>query len=334
MFSWLWPWIFLLLPAPLILRWLAPAQSAQSKALRAPFFHPLQRLTSDTKAVFTRRWWRLLILTLLWLSLVCAAARPTWIGEPIPLPREGRDLLLAVDISQSMAEEDMQVGSQYASRIAAVKAVVSDFIERRTGDRLGLILFGEQGYLQTPLTFDRNTVQIQLQEAQLGFAGNATAIGDAIGLAVKRLRNRDAEGRILILLTDGANTAGTDPRQAANVAAEANIRIHTIGIGSDARRTSNLYGITRTINPSSALDEQTLSYIADSTGGQYFRARNPDELARIYAELDRLEPVPEDVTFRPQRSLFQWPLGLALLISFVLALTGANTVSKSSRRVS
>ena len=324
MFSFTWPWIFLLAPLPLLVRWLSTRREQLSSALRVPFYQKIQQLQQASALSPYHTIIRAGLLLAIWLLLLGACARPLWIGEPVPLPQEGRDLLLAVDISQSMSEPDMPVNGGYASRIEAVKFVVSDFVERRQGDRIGLILFGERSYLQTPLTFDRNAVQIQLVEAQLGFAGSATAIGDAIGLAIKRLRDRNAESRVLILLTDGANTAGTNPREAAEIAAEAGIRIHTIGVGADARQVSSVFGVRRVVNPSADLDEETLQFIASTAGGQYFRARDPAELMQIYAALDQLELVPEDVTYRPQRSLFHWPLGAALVLSVVLILTGQS----------
>ena len=318
MFSWEWPWLFALVPLPLLLRIFLSTRERAPQAVRVPFYNELQAISDAEIRSKTPTWVMGLLAGLVWVALVTAAARPMWTGEPMPLPQEGRDLMLAVDISRSMSEKDMQVSNGYVDRITAVKAVVGDFIQQRIGDRIGLILFGQQGYLQTPLTFDSQTVQVQLSEAQLCFAGNATAIGDAIGLSIKRLRDRPAESRLLILLTDGANTAGTDPRAAADIAAEANIRIHTVGVGSDSRVVSGLFGQRRTVNPSADLDEDTLQYIADKTGGQYFRARNPNELINIYAQLDALEPVPEEQTFRPTRSLFHWPLVLAILLSAIL----------------
>ena len=319
MLSWQWPLLFYLLPMPLLVRWLLPAKEQAPQAIRVPFYEELTTLQASRQHRSAPVWLQALCIALIWICLVAAAARPTWVGDPVPLPQEGRDLMLAVDISKSMEQEDMQAPAGYASRINAVKAVVGNFIEKRVGDRIGLILFGQQGYLQTPLTFDTNTLNQQLQEAQLGFAGNATAIGDAIGLAIKRLRDRPAESRVLVLLTDGANTAGTDPRQAADIAAEANIRIHTVGVGSDSKVVRSLFG-TRRVNPSSELDEETLSYIAEATGGQYFRAHNPTELLSIYDYIDELEPMPEEQTFRPSMSLFHWPLALALLLSGLMVL--------------
>lgn len=321
MFSWHWPWMFLLLPAPWLIRRLLPPADAVVAAVRVPFFEHLRLLQLRLGRRDVRRWRDLALAGLSWCALLAAAARPTWIGDPVPLPHEGRDLMLAVDISISMREEDMLIRGGTVSRIDAVKAVVGDFIARRMGDRFGLILFGQQGYLQTPLTLDTNTVRQHLLEAQLGFAGNATAIGDAIGLSVKRMRQRPAESRVLILLTDGANTAGTDPKRAADIAAEAKIRIHTVGIGAAAPSGDDFFGFSRRARMSSDLDEATLQYIATATGGQYFRARDPRELERIYRRLDELEPMPEAIVYRPERSLFHWPLAIALLGTVVLLVS-------------
>lgn len=321
MLSWQWPYLFILLPLPLLVRWLAPAQEIASGAIRVPFYHDLQTLNSGATKGPSRHWVRAALIWGVWLCLIAAAARPTWVGEPINLPQERRDLMLAVDISRSMLEADMLVNQRYIDRISAVKAVVGEFVQQRTGDRMGLILFGQQSYLQTPLTYDTHTVQQQLSEAQSGFAGNATAIGDTIGLAIKRLRDRPADSRVLILLTDGANSAGTDPLKAADIAAEADIRIHTIGVGAEVKYERGFFGQTRARNPSADLDEATMIAIAEKTGGQYFRARDPNELKKIYTELDRLEPIPEEQTFRPMLSLSHWPIGLALLLSGLLTVS-------------
>jgi Ca-activated chloride channel family protein len=257
-----------------------------------------------------------------WLLLVTAASRPQWVGDPVQLPTTGRDLMLAVDISGSMEAQDIQLSGQNATRLQVVKSVVGDFVERRTGDRLGLILFAARAYTQAPLTFDRETVETLLYEAEIGIIEeNATAIGDAIGLGVKHLRERPETSRILILLTDGVNNAGeVSPVQAGDLAMRENIKIYTIGIGADASTTNSLFG-PRTINPSADLDEDTLTSIAVNTGGQYFRARDREELEGIYDILDELEPVDQEAeTFRPTSSLFYFPLGLAMAFSFLIAL--------------
>lgn len=261
-------------------------------------------------------------MVLIWLALIISAARPQYIGEPVQLPTNGRDLMLAVDISGSMGTEDMEVGNTLVSRLLVVKAVVGDFVERRVGDRLGLILFGSKAYLQTPLTFDRKTVRTLLMETPLGIAGGKTAIGDAIGLAVKRLQSRPADSRVLILLTDGQSNIGeVTPLQAAKIAAQEGVKIYTIGFGAEEMQIPGLL-FNRTVNPSSELDSQTLIEIAELTGGIYQRARSAAELQAIYTVLDELEPIEQDQeTFRPVMSLFYWPLALALLASVLLIVT-------------
>ncbi|MBK1648183.1 vWA domain-containing protein [Rhabdochromatium marinum] len=319
-------WAFVALPLPLLVYLFLPrAPALEGAALRVPFYATLMqgRASQGTSAPASLRLW---LALLIWLLLVIAAARPQWIGAPIPLPLAGRDLMLAVDISGSMVEEDMVIGARVTDRLTAVKAVAGDFIERRAGDRIGLILFGQQAYLQTPLTFDRETARTLLFEAAIGLAGKDTAIGDAIGLAVKRLRDQPAEQRVLILLTDGANTAGAiTPEKAAELAAEAGVRIYTIGVGADPRGP---FGMSLGRNP---LDERTLKQIAEQTGGRYFRARDLRELQSIYALLDELEPVEsQQEGFRPVAELFAWPLGAALVLSALVAVGRASGSLRSA----
>jgi len=314
-----WPWAFAALPLPLLSAWLLPRAPEQTgAALRMPFYAALQGTLGSTRSAHPRL--RLILAILAWLCLVGAAARPQYLGEPVQLPITGRDLLLAVDISGSMEIEDMVLGRKVATRLRAVKAVAGDFIERRKGDRLGLILFGYQAYLQTPLTFDRDTVRTQLDEAAIGLAGKRTALGDALGLAVKRLRNQPQENRVLILLTDGTSNAGSvEPLRAADIAAAEGVRIYTIGVGADERIVQGLFGSQRVSNTD--LDEKTLKAIAEKTGGRYFRARDIRGLQEIYQLLDQLEPVSTDQeVFRPVHELYNWPLGMALLLSVLIAL--------------
>jgi Ca-activated chloride channel family protein len=315
-----WPQLLWLLPLPILIYFLAPAAKKDSAALLVPFYDRLQQNESQTLAPANSSKIKLLAMTLIWIAAVLACARPMWIGDPINLPASGRDLLLAVDISGSMETPDMEWQGETINRLVTVKKVVGDFVQRRESDRLGLILFGTRAYLQAPLTFDRTTVDRLLQEAQLGFAGEKTAIGDAIALSVKRLRDRPQESRVLILLTDGANTAGEiQPLKAAELAAQSQVKIYTIGIGADEMIKPGLFGTgfgARRINPSADLDEDTLRTIASSTGGQYFRARSLQDLQQIYAVLDTLEPSEQDSeVFRPTKSLFYWPLSLAFAIS-------------------
>ena len=326
MLSFEFPTIFYALPLPLLAYFLLPKVRQQQAAVRVPFFQQLSGMEQQTQSSLGRRKLRLTSLIIMWLSLVTAASGPNWIGDPISLPASGRDLLLAVDLSGSMKIDDMQVRGEQVPRVIAVKAVLNDFIERRKGDRLGLVLFGEQAYVQAPLTFDRTTVQRFLKESQIGFAGEqTTAIGDAIGLSVKRLRERPGDRHVMILLTDGQNNGGeVKPIPAAKLAAENNIVIYTVGVGADEMVRPGIFGTSfgsRRVNPSADLDEETLKEIASLTGGKYFRARSPEQLVEIYQLLDELEPVEDkQQTFRPQKSLFYWPLGLAMALSAIIAL--------------
>ena len=308
-----WPYLLLALPLPLLVYFLVPPYSGRGRrALLVPDTSPFKNLAhSKTAGGFS---WMMLLALLVWILAVLASARPQWLGEPVSSQVTGRDLMLSIDISGSMRETDLFEGDRQLSRMEVVRKVGSDFISRRTGDRVGLIMFGSQAYVQTPLTFDHETVQHFLGEAQIGLAGRSTAIGDAIGLGVKRLRDRPEQTRVLILLTDGANSAGVvQPLEAAQVAAANQIRIHTIGVGSEPR------GFSGFRTQRSELDEETLQEIASVTGGQYFRARNVRELEQIYSTIDTIEPVESDEEiFRPLKELFHWPLGLSLFASALL----------------
>ena len=322
MLEFTWPWVFLILPLPLLIYRVLSRAPRQEAALYVPFFSMLSRLQSENENLTSGRLLNLILCTLIWILLVLAASRPQWLGEPVQLPSTGRDLMLSVDISGSMEAQDMVVGNRQASRIDVVKAVVGDFVERREGDRLGLILFAAHAYIQAPLTFDRETVGQLLEEAEIGIIEeSATAIGDAIGLSVIHLRSRPENSRVLVLLTDGVNNAGAvSPEQAGQLAQQESIKIYTIGIGADQVVQRTFFG-ARAINPSAELDEAVLTQIAESTGGRYFRARDVNDLVDIYEELDLLETIEQDEqTYRPTRVLFYWPLGIGIIISFILAL--------------
>lgn len=318
MFELAWPWVFALLPLPWLARLLLPAADSGEPVLKVGFLNELEGLAGRRARLNLPTWRQQAPFVVIWLLLLCAAARPQWLGEPVPIAASGRDLLVAVDVSGSMDFPDMQWQNEDISRLDLVKALMGDFLQDREGDRVGLILFGSQAYLQAPLTFDRRTVRTFLIEAQIGIAGKNTAIGDAIGLAVKRLRERPAQSRVLVLVTDGANNAGEiDPMTAARLAAEEGITIYPIGIGADPEQ-GGVLGMLG-FNPGIDLDEPSLRAIAETTGGEYFRARDSEELQAIEATLDRLEPVAQKPTLaRPTLPLYPWPLGLALLLSLLL----------------
>jgi Ca-activated chloride channel family protein len=319
MFEFAWPYVFALLPLPLIVRLLWPAkQQQQSAALLVPSF--IKGSTGQQQAATSSRL-KLLFATIIWILLITAAARPQWLGEPVSIPNEGRDLMIAVDLSGSMKMEDMEINGRLVDRLVMTKSVLTDFIKRRVGDRLGLILFADTAYLQAPLTFDRETVATLLDETVIGLVGEKTAIGDAIGLAVKRFDDREDSNRVLVLMTDGQNTAGRiSPEEANELAKNFNVKIYTIGLGADEKVINSFFG-QRRVNPSADLDEALLTRIAESTGGEYFRARDPQSLENIYKILDQLEPVAgEGQKLRPLTALFYVPLIIALGLSALYAL--------------
>ena len=329
MLEFAWNWIFWLLPLPVVAYYLLPASNQSDQAIQIPFYQRISDIAQQgSDKTGSSKLFQKLLLVIAWVLLVTAAARPQWIGEPVELPTSGRDLMIAADISGSMKYEDMELNGDPVTRLAVIQSVVGDFVARRKGDRLGLILFGTHAYLQTPLTFDRQTLGTLLQEASIGIAGEKTAIGEAIAMAVKRLRERPEQSRVLILLTDGENTAGEiSPAQGTELAVAEGIRIHTIGIGADEMTIRSFFG-NRTVNPSAELDEEALRNISESTGGLYFRARNTQELEQIYRTLDQLEPIAQEAeTFRPKAELYVWLIGSTLLISILLTLLNFNIVN-------
>jgi len=319
MFQFEFIWVFLIFPLPWLIKSTLPSVESSSQALKVPFYQKWLDLQPGQSYSTKSNRFSIWLLYLAWLLLIIGAAKPMWIGDPVSLPVSGRDLMLAVDLSGSMENTDFLLDGVQVDRLTAVKNVAGKFIERRIGDRIGLVLFGKRAYVQTPLTFDRTTVRYMLNEAEIGLAGKETAIGDGIGLAVKRLRERPEESRVLILLTDGANTAGEiEPIKAAELAKIAGLKIYTIGVGADAMEIQSFFG-SRMVNPSADLDEETLTQIAALTGGAYFRAKDIRGLEAIYKKLDELEPTIQDSeTLRPEVALYYWPLitSLVLLILY------------------
>jgi Ca-activated chloride channel family protein len=320
-----WPWLALLLPLPWLIYVLRSPIESRGVALFVPM---AATLTAESTDIVRGSRNARVIFALIWLLLVAAAMRPQWLGEPQPVPTTGRRLMLAIDTSGSMATEDMTGG---ASRLRVVQSVAGRFIDGRHGDRVGLILFGTEPYLQAPLTADLATVHRFLNEALVGVAGTQTAIGDAIGLAIKRLRAEDGGERtghdsaarqtVLVLLTDGENDAGAmPPLEAAGLAAQAGLRIYTIGVG--AAPESRMFGMSA---GNTDLDEDTLKAIAKATGGEYFRATDANALLAVYSQIDRLEPAAGNQQWlRPAEEWFTWPLAAALLLSVPAAWVGGR----------
>ncbi|KJY75079.1 vWA domain-containing protein [Vibrio nigripulchritudo] len=313
-----WLWAFLLLPLPALVYFLAP-KAQEPQAIQLPS-------VPDTPLGNTpNRSGQRILLLLMWLGLVTATARPVWLGDPVEYFPEHRDMMLVVDLSYSMSQEDMQKDGDYIDRLSAVKQVVGDFVTKRKGDRLGLVLFADHAYLQTPLTLDRQAVKSQLDRTVLKLIGTKTAIGDGIGLATKTFIDSDAPQRVMVLLSDGSNTAGLiDPIEAASIAKEYNATIYTVGVGAGEMVVKDFL-FERVVNTAEDLDEKTLIQIADMTGGQYFRARDSQELATIYDTINALEPVSSaSQTWRPRAEWFWLPLIFSLFISLVLATLRRN----------
>ena len=318
-----WPWLWCAAPLPWLVHWLLPARRQGGDALRVPYAGRLDAIAAGS-GVSSRRslpW----LAWLAWLLLCAAAARPQAWGEPIAPPQSARNLMLALDLSGSMGEADMALGGAVVDRLTAAKAVLADFLDRRAGDRVGLLVFADRAYALTPLTLDRDTVRQQLNDAVLDLVGRATALGDAIGLAVKRLDTQKQGDRVLIVLTDGVNTAGLlDPIKAAELARQAKVRVHTIAFGGGG---ASIFGMPLPGAGEEEIDEATLQRIAQITGGRSFRARDIEELASIYAELDRLEPVETPgEKVRPRIERYAWPLIAAVFLAGLsLLLPGRRT---------
>lgn len=327
MFSLLIPWAALLLPLPwLMMRWSKKNQNSQ--AINIPFIEKVIQGNASSNELSQAHFDpSKIILWLIWVLFIAALMRPVWIGDPIPPTQEGRNIMLAIDGSRSMEEQDMLVNNRRVNRFMALQSVVDEFIEQRKGDRIGLILFGTQAYMLSPLSFDTQAVQSMLLDASIGLAGDNTAIGDAIGLAIKRFQDASSDNNILILVTDGANTSGTvDPIDAANKAAEIGVKIYTIGIGSSANASNDpvsqlmrRQGLT--------FDDSQLKSIAQITQGQYFLAQDAQSLQAIYAQLNAIESTEyEGQLFRPIKEYY-WMillLALALLSLYFMGQTMAN----------
>jgi Ca-activated chloride channel family protein len=318
-----WPWLALLAPLPWLHYRLRHAADPASARVYLPFLGALGASSASgaTNSSRLARW----VFISLWLLLVTAALRPQVLGDPLPVPTSGRQLLLAVDVSGSMATPDMGEGM---TRLKAVQRVAGRFIDDRHGDQVGLILFGTQPYLQAPLTPDLSTVHRFLDEAIVGIAGPQTAIGDAIGLAIKRLHTNGQEAKgegraqhsVLVLLTDGqSNSGAVPPLEAARLAKAAGLRIYTIGVGAIPQ--PGFFGA----QGNDDLDEETLKSIASITGGEYFRAADADTLREVYQRIDHLEPAAgHEQWLRPAHEWFSLPLGLAVVLSIPAVWLGAR----------
>jgi len=324
-FEILYPWVFALVPLPLVAWRALPAYRERFAALHVPFFDRLARATGQVptpgSVVLPRGVFERICMAIVWLLVVLAVARPQWVEPPIERIESGRDLLLALDLSQSMEEKDFpDQGGRRSERLAAAKQVLGEFVARRRGDRLGLVVFGNAAYVEAPFTLDHALVRAQIDAARPGIAGPRTAIGDAIGLAIKLFAEQQTKHKVVILLTDGNDTASRmPPEQAAAIAGSRGIVVHTVGMGDPAARGQD------------KVDVPALKAIAAKTGGRFFLGSDQRALAAIYTELDALEKQDfQTLSWRPKNPLYQWPLGAAVLL--LLALHAASATSAVVRR--
>jgi Ca-activated chloride channel family protein len=318
-----YPWFLILIILPLVVYWIIPrASSDKQLALKTPFFTQIKaQLPSVGSSNFKRANYFKYLLAAIWALLIISGTGLQWVGKPINLPQSGRDLMMAIDLSGSMAIEDMKKPDGKAeSRFDLVMRVANEFLDTRKGDRVGLVLFGTKAYLQTPLTFDIPTVKKMLNDASIALPGPQTAIGDGIGLAVKKLMQYPSQSKALVLLTDGENNSGAlQPLQAAEIAKQNGIKVYTIGLGGGQMVMQTAYG-QRLVNTSENLDTDVLQQIATMTGGKFFRAQNSSDLQKVYEAIDKMEPVELDKTVvRPVTYLYPWTMGVALLLSFILS---------------
>jgi Ca-activated chloride channel homolog len=315
MLEFAWPWMFLLLPAPILVWWWLPPYRSRQASVQVPFFERLAAATGQTPqrgaVVLERRAVQMVVAVLIWILLVAALARPQWVGDPVTREVSARDLILAIDISGSMGQRDFKTpDGAMLTRLEGVKQVIKDFIARRKGDRVALILFGTKAYVQVPFTQDLRTAQQLVDQAEVGMAGQQTAIGDTIGLAIKTLEASTAEQKLLVLLTDGNDTASrVPPEHAADIARQNDVAVYTIGVGDPAASGEN------------RVDLHVLQSVASTTGGRFFRAEDGAQLQAIYADIDRLAPAKlQTLSWRPKLPLFQWPLGAAVIVGLLLWL--------------
>lgn len=322
-------WLLLL---PFVIYFLLPAvKKSYGEALKVPFLADIQQIkTLSGRGLILKpqvlSFLRLAVLALAWCCLVLALCRPQWVGKPIPVKNEGRDILLVVDISNSMSEEDFEYKKRMYSRLTAVKNVVDDFIDKRAADRMGLVLFGTRAYLQTPLTYDKQSLKEMLWAAEAGMAGNSTSIGDAVGVALKSLAESAGkpENKVIILLTDGENNDGSlSLPEAISLAKEEGVKIYTIGVGSDKEV---FFGGLFSIPVDKGLDEKSLKALAKETKGNYFRAKDVASLQEVYAKIDKLDPRTADGRYVQEvKELYPYPAAAALAL-FLLLLVMSRKV--------
>ncbi len=331
MFDFGWPWMAVLLPLPLFARWYWRRHPAPDDEDQTPdqvtLVHPyLERLRATFKTRAPGRSLRSrlfpVLLWTLWALLVVVLMRPQWLEPHTEIQTAGHDLMLAVDTSHSMEALDFSVQGRQVTRMQVVKGVMSRFVEGRKDDRVGLIIFGSQAFVLSPLTSDRFAVRQLLEEVIPGLAGQGTALGDAIALGAKKLRERPEGSRVMVLIADGDNSAGLfPPLEAARIAARFGVRIYVIGVGSTQKSIPIYEDGTIKYRDDLTMDEETLKSIARITRGAYFRATDTRALEEISRRIDELEKTQAETrTALIPSPLYQWPLLAAMLLLLLLGL--------------
>jgi len=313
MFEFGYIWVFLLAPLPLLVFWLMPPLKQRKEALKFPTFREVEKATGQKASsgawISKRNILQWIILLSVWLLILGAFASPQIVGEPEMKVKTARNFVIAADISFSMANTDWQIDGERVTRWEGVKQVLRSFIEKREGDRLALVFFGTNAYLQAPLTTEYEVIDFMLEETDVGMAGQMTSIGKAIGYSLKIFEGDSLDQKVLLLLTDGQDDGrGIFPADAAKMAHKDSIKIYTIGIGEASGRNDGL-------------DEQELREIAQITEAEYFLAQDPEQLEEAYNTLNELEPIEfEAEENSPVTLLFYYPLGAAMVLAFALAL--------------
>ncbi|WP_045387275.1 VWA domain-containing protein [Falsirhodobacter sp. alg1] len=314
------PLAFLALPLPLLVLWLLPARRETVQAVRLPFFDRISDglHRGEGAVVPTRRWGQIIVVALLWVLAVSVIARPVVLGDPVTRTEAARDIMLAVDISGSMSTADFMGPDQVrTSRMDGVKQVLDGFIEARQDDRIGLIVFGSAAYVLVPFTRDTEAARGLLETLQPGMAGQNTALGDAMGLAIQSFSASDIEERVMILLSDGSDTSSQmAPSKAANIAAQNGVTVHTVAVGDPEAESDQ-----------NRVDTATLQEIADAAGGTFNRAEDAEGLGAIYDRIDTMHPVEgKAISWRPRLPVGHWLAGAFVVLVIVgyggLLLTG------------
>lgn len=326
MFTFYYPELSILLVIPLLF-WIFIPTSKHIKTDWQILFPNIQRLEKAFNGVkFSEKTSTNLIgrlILLLWICLVVSLMQPQWLDNVEYNNQEGYDIMLAVDTSQSMHALDFGTRENpMINRLDVTKEVVGNFVKQRKGDRIGLIVFGQQAYLHSPMSFDTIAISKMINDLVPGIAGSATSIGDAMGVAIKEIKAKE-KSKILILLTDGVDNSSTiPPLKAANIAKDYGIRIYTIGVGGNNKMAPfpDGFGDIQMI-PSEPLDEALLTKIAQITNGKFFRAKDSLELEKIYQEIDSLEKIQIDAQeYKIRKSLYRYPLFCACIVFLLLCV--------------